>query len=64
MDHGVTKAAKNTKNKGVQHLSAGLIVQADSPEEVVRLAPDIARDLVEVMQEAPVEAPAPPSRQA
>ena len=29
----------------------GLIVQAGSPEEVVRLAPDIARDLIEVMQE-------------
>jgi predicted RNase H-like HicB family nuclease len=30
----------------------GLIVQADSPEEVIRLAPDIARDLIEVMQES------------
>jgi len=29
----------------------GLIVQADTPEEVIRLAPDIARDLIEVMQE-------------
>ncbi len=29
----------------------GLIVQADTPEEVLRLAPDIARDLIEVMQE-------------
>jgi predicted RNase H-like HicB family nuclease len=29
----------------------GLIVQADSPEEVIRLAPDIARDLIEVMDE-------------
>ena len=29
----------------------GLIVQADSPEKVVRLAPDSARDLIEIMQE-------------
>jgi len=29
----------------------GLIVQADTAEEVLRLAPDIARDLIEVMQE-------------
>ena len=29
----------------------GLIVQADTPEEVIRLAPDIARDLIEVMQD-------------
>ena len=29
----------------------GLIVQADSPEKVIALAPDIARDLIEVMQE-------------
>lgn len=29
----------------------GLIVQADSPEEVIRLAPDIAHDLIEVMDE-------------
>jgi len=29
----------------------GLIVQADSPEEVMRLAPDVARDLIEVMRE-------------
>lgn len=29
----------------------GLIVQADTPEEVIRLAPDIARDLIEVMRE-------------
>ncbi len=29
----------------------GLIVQADTPEEVIRLAPEIARDLIEVMQE-------------
>ena len=29
----------------------GLIVQADSPEGVILLAPDIARDLIEVMQE-------------
>ena len=29
----------------------GLIVQADSPEEVIRLAPDIAHDLIEVMRQ-------------
>ena len=29
----------------------GLIVQADTAEEVIRLAPDIAADLIEVMQE-------------
>ncbi len=29
----------------------GLIVQADSPEKVIALAPDIARDLIEVMLE-------------
>jgi len=29
----------------------GLIVQANTAEEVLRLAPDIARDLIEVMQE-------------
>ena len=29
----------------------GLLVQAGTPEEVIRLAPDIARDLIEVMQE-------------
>lgn len=29
----------------------GLIVQGASPEEVVELAPDIARDLIEVMLE-------------
>ena len=29
----------------------GLIVQADTPEEVIRLAPEIARDLIEVMRE-------------
>jgi predicted RNase H-like HicB family nuclease len=29
----------------------GLIVEADAPEEVIWLAPDIARDLIEVMQE-------------
>jgi predicted RNase H-like HicB family nuclease len=36
----------------------GLIVQADSPEEVIRLAPDIARDLIKVMQEAGQPLPA------
>jgi len=30
----------------------GLIVQADSPEEVIALAPDVARDLIEVMLES------------
>jgi predicted RNase H-like HicB family nuclease len=29
----------------------GLIVQAASPEEVVALAPEVARDLIEVMTE-------------
>jgi predicted RNase H-like HicB family nuclease len=29
----------------------GLIVQADTPEEVLRLAPEIARDLIIVMAE-------------
>ncbi|MBX7236277.1 MAG: type II toxin-antitoxin system HicB family antitoxin [Caldilineales bacterium] len=29
----------------------GLIIQADTPEEVIRLAPDIAHDLIEVMRE-------------
>jgi predicted RNase H-like HicB family nuclease len=29
----------------------GLIIQADTPDEVIRLAPDIARDLIEVMRE-------------
>jgi len=29
----------------------GLIIQADTPEEVIRLAPDIAQDLIEVMHE-------------
>lgn len=29
----------------------GLIIQAGTPEEVIRLAPDIARDLIEVMRE-------------
>ena len=28
-----------------------LIIQADTPEEVIRLAPDIAQDLIEVMHE-------------
>jgi predicted RNase H-like HicB family nuclease len=30
----------------------GLLVQADTPEEVLRLAPEIAQDLIEVMHEA------------
>ncbi len=30
----------------------GLIIQANSPEEVISLAPDIARDLIEVMRDA------------
>jgi predicted RNase H-like HicB family nuclease len=29
----------------------GLLVQADSPEDVLRLAPEIAQDLIEVMLE-------------
>ena len=29
----------------------GLIVQAETAEEVIRLAPDIATDLIQVMQE-------------
>lgn len=29
----------------------GLVVQADTPEDVIRLAPDIACDLIEVMRE-------------
>ncbi len=36
----------------------GLIVQAKSAEEVVRLAPDIARDLIEVMAETGQPLPA------
>ena len=36
----------------------GLIVQADTPEEVIRLAPGIARDLIEVMQETGQPLPA------
>lgn len=30
----------------------GLIVQANTAEEVIRLAPDISHDLIEVMQES------------
>jgi predicted RNase H-like HicB family nuclease len=37
----------------------GLIVQAASPEEVVALAPEVARDLIEVMAET--GEPLPPS---
>lgn len=36
----------------------GLIIQADTPEEVIRLAPDIAQDLIEVMHEAGQPLPA------
>ena len=36
----------------------GLIVQADTPEEVIRLAPDIARNLIQVMQETGQPLPA------
>jgi predicted RNase H-like HicB family nuclease len=36
----------------------GLIVQADSPEKVIALAPDIARDLIEVMLETGQPLPA------
>ena len=35
----------------------GLIVQADSPEQVINLAPEIARDLIEVMRENGEELP-------
>ena len=37
----------------------GLIVQGASPEEVVALAPEVARDLIEVMSET--GQPLPPS---
>lgn len=30
----------------------GLIVQANTAEEIIRLTPDIAHDLIEVMQES------------
>jgi len=36
-----------------------LIVQADSPEKVISLASDIARDLIEVMLETGQPLPAP-----
>jgi predicted RNase H-like HicB family nuclease len=36
----------------------GLIVQADSPEKVIALAPDIARDLIKVMLETVQPLPA------
>ncbi len=36
----------------------GLIVQASSPEEVIQLAPDIAHDLIEVMEETGQPLPA------
>ncbi len=36
----------------------GLIVQADSAEEVIRLAPDIAHDLIEVVEETGQPLPA------
>ena len=36
----------------------GLVVQADSAEEVIRLAPDIAHDLIEVMRETGQPMPA------
>jgi len=36
----------------------GLIVQADSPEKVIALAPDIARDLIQVMLETGQPLPA------
>ena len=36
----------------------GLIVQGKTPEEVVDLAPDIARDLIEVMVETGQSLPA------
>ena len=37
----------------------GLIIQADTAEEVIRLAPDIAHDLIEVMQESGQPLPVP-----
>jgi predicted RNase H-like HicB family nuclease len=36
----------------------GLLVQADTPEEVLRLAPEIAQDLLEVMVETGQPLPA------
>lgn len=36
----------------------GLIIQAATPEEVIRLAPDIASDLIEVMRETGQSLPA------
>ncbi len=36
----------------------GLIVQADTAEAVIRLAPDVAHDLLEVMQESGQPLPA------
>ena len=36
----------------------GLIIQADTPEEVIRLAPNIAEDLIEVMHETGQPLPA------
>lgn len=36
----------------------GLIVQADSPEQVIALAPEIARDLIQVMRETGQSMPA------
>jgi len=40
----------------------GLIVQANSPEEVIALAPHVARDLIEVMLES--GQPLPPQLKA
>lgn len=44
---------------GISPELPGLIVQAASPEEVVALAPEVARDLIEVMAES--GEPLPPS---
>ena len=37
----------------------GLIIQADTAEEIIRLAPDVARDLIEVMVETARSQPKP-----
>jgi len=37
----------------------GLIIQADTAEEIIRLAPDIAHDLIEVMVETARSQPKP-----
>ena len=37
----------------------GLIIQADTAEEIIRLAPDVAHDLIEVMVETARSQPKP-----